>query len=203
MTNQVLLKQTMLMTLGLSVLSVAGWFLTLSGPHRRLHQAERTIFAQEERLADLGTASPDAAARTNAYESRIASVSRVLAETPPADALYDAIQKAATAAHVHVERLEPQSNSRRVMDLTKNAGRTVEPVAFEIQAKGDFASIAAFTDLMERSLGLTRLTTLKILPAEDATRKHPTVVLHLTSTHYVTSPAAKPDATPPARRENR
>lgn len=190
MNRHELARQTLLMTAALCAAAVAGWFLALAGPHRRLHDAERTLALQERDLADNAPVPPDAPGRTAGYQARISAARAVLAQTPAPDALYDTIQKAAADAGIRVERLEPESNSHRAMDLSKTTGYSVEPIAFDVEARGSFAAAAAFIDRMERSVGLARVNSLKVLPAPGATPKAPDVILHLTTTHFIPTLAA-------------
>jgi hypothetical protein len=190
MTRHDLARQTFLMTAALSAVAVGGWFFALSGPHRRLEEAQRTLALQARDLTSAGPTLPDAPERTAAYQARIAATKSILARTPAPDALYDSIQKAAAASGIRVERLEPESTSHRSMDLSRTTGYSVEPIAFDVEARGTLAAAAGFIDRMERSVGLARITSLRVLPAPGANAKSQEIVLHVTTTHFIPTLAA-------------
>lgn len=202
MSRTSLVKQTALMAAAMSVLAAGGWFVALRGVHGRLQEARRALQRQEAVLAAGATPAVDAAARTEEYERRAAQLRRVIADTPTADGIYERLQRAAAASGVKLDRIEPVSGSRRIMDLTRQAGVAVEPVAVELRARGSFASLAAFTEQVEHCTGLCKVTSVKVLPAEDSTPRAPTAALQLTCTHF-TAAEAGPAVLPAARKEGR
>ena len=194
MSRTSLVQQTALMAAAMSVLAAGGWFVALRGVHGRLQEARRTLQRQETLLAAGAAPAADALARTQEYERLAAEFQRVIADTPTADGIYERLQRAAAASGVKLDRIEPVSNSRRVMDLTRQAGVAVEPVAIDLRARGSFAAVAAFTDQVERWTGLCKVTSVKVLPAEDSTPRAPTVALQLSCTHFAPALAVQPAA---------
>lgn len=202
MTRSTLLQQAAWTTLGTCLLAAGGWFVALRGAHRQMEEARRTLLRQESVLSTASVPPADAVARTEEYERRAALLRGLIAETPTAEQLYERIQTAATAAGVRIDRIEPLPAGRRVLDLTKQTGLAVEPLAVELRAKGTFASVASFTDQIERWTGLCKITTVRITPAEEATPSSPVVILQLACTHFALAESPKA-ALPAASKEKR
>ncbi len=180
-TSPAVIRRAGSQALTAAVLCALAWQIVAAPVHKRLAEASAAgaeqsaqLLAFDNSLNGMPILPEQIIATTQARAARLEELSR---QTGDASSLYDALASVAKESGVRIERIEPRQTGQGARNAAKSI---VESTSFGVEVVGDYPSLVRFVDRAERSIGLTRVTGMRIRPTIAATEGEPAGLLATT-----------------------
>lgn len=165
--RHLIVRRLAIETLVVGTIIAGGWFGLLKPLEARLATAKARQAAQEVKIEaarkeDASRAVPPEA-RLRELTARAVEIDQQSKASGEPAMLYDTLTGAAASHGVRIDRLDPK---RRATGANRRPGSKteIETVEYTIIAIGTFDAVSRFVAQLEREIGLTRITALRVAP---------------------------------------
>ncbi len=115
-------------------------------------------------------------------EARVQRLQRLAGSSGDASTLYEAYRQAAQVCEVHLERMDPATNSRGSGD-----GWIKESAGFTLGVSGSYAAITNFVGYIDDNFHLTTIDAVRMVPHPQASLGETSMLATIQTRHFQTA----------------
>ncbi len=175
----------------ISAVASAAWYFVVRPMRDRLMQQRATLVAAQAEISsglsqiEANERAPESAIETLTTRANV--LSRLWGVSADASVLYEQIDTIAHRYGVVVERMEPsRGGARGVVSGEKPDAPTFNEIGYSIELVGPYEGVARFVRAIQHELGMARIDSLRITPAQ-ASAGNTQIRASVKTTHFQAS----------------